>query len=172
MSQYTEGVCSVELGSQLVTGVGTKWLNIVKPGDMFVVTDNSYIYEVSYIASDTQLYLSTAYQQLSNTSATYALIRDFTPYRKYPELKIGDREPSAIISKAFEMIDIDIQFLRALKWLEVNTYEAITVAESGDYDSRNAYDICYISEYTNLFVNALELSESITITENDTEFTY
>jgi hypothetical protein len=172
MSQYTTGTISVTTGAQLVTGSDTKWKNVVKQGDMLVVSDNSSIYEVAYVTSDTELYLSMPYAQLSESGATYALVRDFTPFRKYPELKVGDREPAIIITKALTMIDEDLHFLRSLYFPEFYVYDNVNILEIAEHNSRTAFDVVYLSESYAIALSSLLAYEGVSATEDNTVFSY
>ena len=62
-------------------------------------------YEVSAIASDTSLTLSTTYGGTTDTSVSYVIYRDFTPVDNLPILNKGDVETATILKRFANLID-------------------------------------------------------------------
>ena len=75
---YREGTVKTVNGSTAIVGTNTYWLTAgLHPGDMFS-TDGVTEYEVNTVTDDTHITLKTAYQGVSNNTATYRIIRNFT----------------------------------------------------------------------------------------------
>ncbi len=76
LSTYTTGTASGSSGAVTLTGVGTSWLTNVAPGDEIVLNNDSNIYKVYSIESNTSL---TLYNKLATAAATvtYTASRQF-----------------------------------------------------------------------------------------------
>lgn len=64
--------------SDIVNGVGTSWATAVAVGNLFKRRDETVIYQVSQVISDTQLRLSARYGGATGTGILYMVSRDFT----------------------------------------------------------------------------------------------
>lgn len=74
---YNTGTVTVTQGSTTLTGVGTNWVNGgIKPGDIFTV-DNSVLYQVNTVNSNTSITLATAFTGTSGSTLNYSIIRNF-----------------------------------------------------------------------------------------------
>ena len=74
---YQTGTVSVTQGSTTVTGVGTNWAGAgIKAGDIFTI-DNSTIYEVLTVNSNTDITLATAFAGVTGETLNYSIIRNF-----------------------------------------------------------------------------------------------
>ena len=168
MSQYSEGSVSVTHNSQQVTGLNTLWLNNITVGSLFKLVGSLDFYQVARVVSNTELFLSENYLQVTQPAASYILIRDFTPNRKYPEVKVGDKDAASIISKALSMIDEDIRFLRNIGLLEVNIGDSITATDIFMFGELWMHDTIYILESLQFFSSGYSTYDSIGITEEVT----
>lgn len=75
---YRQGLAHVTYDSNIVTGEGTIWQTQVKVGDLFFLDQNrADFYEIAAINSDTEIELHNAFGGASQTSAGYAIIRQF-----------------------------------------------------------------------------------------------
>jgi len=165
MASYTTGTVTVEFGSQEVIGSGTSWLNNISVGSLFKLVGSLDFYQVARVVSNTELFLSENYLQVTQPAASYILIRDFTPNRKYPEVKVGDKDAASIISKALSMIDEDIRFLRNIGLLEVNIGDNISVADSFMFEELWLHDTIYTIESLQFFFSGYSTYDSIGITD-------
>ena len=74
---YQTGTVSVTQGSTTLTGVGTNWAGAgIKAGDIFTI-DNSVLYEVLTVNSNTDITLATAFAGVSGETLNYSIIRNF-----------------------------------------------------------------------------------------------
>ena len=80
---YTTGTVAITKGSTTVTGTSTAWntanafsVNNVRAGGKIVVSGGFEVYEVSSIASDTSLTLTTDFVNTTVTAATYTYFED------------------------------------------------------------------------------------------------
>lgn len=76
MAWYRIGSVNLTNGSAVVTGVGTLWSNQCKAGDIFT-QDETRLYEIKSVDSDTQITLTEVYAGVTASSATYAIIVAF-----------------------------------------------------------------------------------------------
>lgn len=74
---YQTGTVSVTQGSTALTGVGTNWAGAgIKAGDIFTI-DNSVLYEVLTVNSNTDITLATAFAGVTGETLNYSIIRNF-----------------------------------------------------------------------------------------------
>lgn len=102
MSQYRTGTATVVQGSPVVSGIGTAWLDNVKPGDSFVMAGVGRVYDVASVDGNEQITLTAPYQGADRTGE-YAIQRDFTT-DGIPEMSQGDIETAAIFTRAMRKI--------------------------------------------------------------------
>ena len=81
--EYTTGTLSVSQGSTSVTGSGTSWntagtfgSNNVRAGGKLVINSGKEVYEVSSVASDTSLTLTSMFTQDDVSGVTYKYYED------------------------------------------------------------------------------------------------
>ncbi|WP_274882440.1 hypothetical protein [Vibrio harveyi] len=75
---YRVGTISAQLNSKVVTGHGTSWTlgaNKVISGDVLLY-NNSKMYEVEHVISDTEIHLFTPFQDANITQQPYAILRN------------------------------------------------------------------------------------------------
>lgn len=107
--QYRTGSISVNIGSDTVTGSGTRWLAAVSPGWAFIVVGDTEYYEIVSINSDTQLIITPNYAGAANrTSVAYAIVRDYTFHFGWPTISKGDVSWPMILTDALNNIDSDL----------------------------------------------------------------
>lgn len=70
---YNTGTVTVSNGSKIVTGNGTTWKDIVNEGDVFTL-DDSKLYFVYSVESDTSLTLDKAFSEASAVGVAYRII--------------------------------------------------------------------------------------------------
>lgn len=80
---YSTGTVSISQGSTTLTGSGTAWntanafgVNNVRAGGKVVISGGEEVYEVSSVASDTSLTLTSAYTQADASATTYVYFED------------------------------------------------------------------------------------------------
>jgi Phage tail repeat like len=105
MPQYTQGTVTVTNGSATVTGTGTAWLTEIGASDLFTIVGTGTVYQVSAVASDTSLTLTTTFAGTTGSGLDYVIARDFTPNFQIPLLKKGDLETASIYSRGMEIVD-------------------------------------------------------------------
>ncbi len=81
--QYTTGTVAINQGSTTLTGSGTAWntagtfgSNNVRAGGKIVINSGMEVYEVSSVASDTSLTLTSMYTQANASAVTYRYYED------------------------------------------------------------------------------------------------
>lgn len=142
MSQYNEGSVSITGGTNVVTGVGTSWLNpeplvgqAVTPGMMFkVLADDLVFYEITNVyldGSDEKLELNVNYPD-TVVEAAYIVCRDFTPNLSLPLVKTGDLDAADVISRALQMLDQAAYFGFIWKGIIHGIYDNETDIPSGE----------------------------------------
>jgi len=177
--QYTTGTVTVTEGSQEVNGVNTEWLNRISPGHIFKISTSRTFYYVGAVLSNTKLLLTEQYGQMTISGITYSITRDFTPNRKYPELRIGDKDPAAIITQALNMIDADILSLRSIMFVEPEEEDRIAVSEVPVFSLAPTYEAdkftcippaqtIYITESKTFFYGGHVETDTVSITESKT----
>jgi len=175
--QYATGTVTATEGSQSVTGVDTKWLNIVSAGNLFKLSNSRTFYYVAHVVSNSQLMLTQPFSEMTQSGASYAITGGFTPNRKYPELRIGDRDPASLITKALNMIDEDLFALRSVMFLEPSLDDIVLLSETlyialdasyqaGRFTCVPAAEDIYITEDTTFFWGGHSIYESITVSES------
>lgn len=105
---YTTGTLSVSNSNQLVTGTGTSWLTRLVEGAIIYIDGSGKPYYVANILSDTQLYLTTNFQEATKTDVTYLAIHEFTLNYSYPYPLPHDVENSTIMNRSLSGIDTDL----------------------------------------------------------------
>lgn len=108
MAQYTTGTVSITNGSAIITGSGTDWnnvLNNIKAGDLFVPAGSSVHYTVSSVDSATQITLTGAITDATQSGINYVITRDFTANIQAPLLGSGDTQTGKIFNAAMQRID-------------------------------------------------------------------
>ena len=79
---YDAGTVDVTNGSATVTGSGTTWSSELKAGDYFRIGGlndaNAVWYEIQSVDSDTQITLTTAYNEATATGQSYTVRKVFT----------------------------------------------------------------------------------------------
>jgi len=103
--QYRTGTVTVVSGQQQVTGSGTLWSSNVSVGDLFKKKNESVIYEVASVSSDTVIQLSAKYCGSGEAGAEYQITRDFTPNLDLPEVCLGDRDWPVHLTQALRLLD-------------------------------------------------------------------
>jgi len=106
--QYKFGFASAATGSQDVWGTNTRFLDYVSVGDIFKFRAEDAWYEIGNVVSQTHLILTTPYAGTNKIEQEYAITRDFTTYRGYPEVHQGDLDAHWILTRALRLIDKDI----------------------------------------------------------------
>jgi len=74
MVWYTTGGSSVTNGSTSVTGVGTAFLTNCRIGDGITFASSSAIYQITNIASETQLTITPAFSGTTQTNGVFAVV--------------------------------------------------------------------------------------------------
>lgn len=104
MAQYNTGTVNVTNGSATVTGNSTLWLSEIQAGHGFTILNSGVTYTVASVQSNTSLTLSAPYAGTTNTFLTYTIFRDFTFPDNIPEIKKGDIETAAILTRGLRTI--------------------------------------------------------------------
>lgn len=104
MAQYNTGTVNVTNGSATVTGNSTLWLSEIQAGHGFTILNSGVTYTVASVQSNTSLTLSAPYSGTTNTFLTYTIFRDFTFPDNIPEIKKGDIETAAILTRGLRTI--------------------------------------------------------------------
>lgn len=71
---YKTGTVAVTNGSATVTGTGTAWSANVKVGEAFRLSGGQRLYEITAVVSDTELTISPAYMDTSQTGQAYEIV--------------------------------------------------------------------------------------------------
>lgn len=74
MAWYNVGTVTVTASSATVTGSGTAFLTNVRVGDGFTVAGSTNIYQITNIASDTQLTISPVFTGTAGSGKAYAIV--------------------------------------------------------------------------------------------------
>lgn len=95
MSWYKTGTINVTKGSNIVTGIGTKWANQllgISAGRMLLLQSSNQIeiYEIASVQSDTQLTLADDYGGESKTGVTYQIPTSLTVSIESLALRISE----------------------------------------------------------------------------------
>lgn len=106
--QYRVGTVTVQTGSNVVIGDGTKWLVNAPVAAPFTIEDDLVSYQVARVVSDTELRLSAPYEGAGGINLFYSIHTSFTPKRGYPILQPGDVEGLLILNRSVQMIDNDM----------------------------------------------------------------
>lgn len=89
MTWYTTGKITLVQNSDTATGSGTKWLDVVRYGDILLVNDK--LFEVTAAKNDLQIQLERVYTGPTLVDQSYALIRNMTNASNYDLItKIDD----------------------------------------------------------------------------------
>jgi len=71
---YKTGTVAVTNGSATVTGTGTAWSANVKVGEAFRLSGGQRLYEITAVVSDTELTISPAYMDTTQTGQAYEIV--------------------------------------------------------------------------------------------------
>lgn len=93
MAWYNIGTISIAAGDTLAVGTGTEFLDNVRVGDGLTVQGNSSIYQITNIASDTQITFDPPFTGAAVTNVLYAIV----PVQGYVKL-LADRAAALIDS--------------------------------------------------------------------------
>lgn len=106
MSQYRIGTATFTNGSQVVVGQGTRWLTDgVLPGQDITVAGSQVWYVIGQVVSDTELRLSSAFVGDTQTAASYAVHRSYTPFYNFPYPAYGDIDTASLIQRALNEVE-------------------------------------------------------------------
>lgn len=106
--QYRVGTVTVQTGSNVVIGDGTKWLVNAPVAAPFTIEADVVSYQIARVVSDTELRLSAPYEGAGGINLFYSIHTSFTPKRGYPILQPGDVEGLLILNRSVQMIDNDM----------------------------------------------------------------
>jgi len=107
--QYTTGTVSIASGAPTdVVGSGTRWLANISTGWVFKLQSEDTIYEIQTITDDTNLVIDPAYGGVTISSASYVILRDYTPRYQWPLLQKGNLNWTSVISEALRRVDSDL----------------------------------------------------------------
>ena len=102
MGQYCEGFVTARKDSDIITGIGTRFLSNVKQNDKIIIklsdTTTTDIFTISGIASDTELTISTPFPNDYTFRAKYAIQSLTISKKKSKIINIKSIATSIIIS--------------------------------------------------------------------------
>lgn len=109
MGQYCEGFVTARKDSDIITGIGTRFLSNVKQNDKIIIklsdTTTTDIFTISGVASDTELTISTPFPNDYTFRAKYAIQRNFTVNYGYPQTFLGDEIVAPFIKSDIDLIE-------------------------------------------------------------------
>lgn len=113
MSQYKPVSVALTNGSTIVTAVaGTTLIaNGVTSNHQFVNPADGVVYEIASVDSELKANLAANYAGDTNATAQGTFVKDFTVNRSYPVPYRNDVAVEALVRKAIQDIDTDIQSL-------------------------------------------------------------
>lgn len=109
MAQYKNGTVSATNGSNVVTGLTTKWVEHVSVGDLiFIGEDNPVTHEIGGVIDDSTLHLTSNYSGDSVTDSPYVIHSSFTA-NKIPLWSRGEAFVGVLFNRALLRIEFLLQ---------------------------------------------------------------
>ena len=108
ISQYSTGSVDVFTAMATVGGHSTLWSENISVGDAFKIDDESTVYQVASVDSNTQITLSANFAGTTATYQSYQITTDFTPIHEYAEIHMGDLDWPDWYTDALRDIDADV----------------------------------------------------------------
>jgi len=108
MGQYRAGTVSVELGDNVVTGVGTEFLANISAGEIFSILGSGVPYFVGSVLDDEQLVLTQVYAGADAAGQAYFVQSGYTPVLGIPYLEPGDLDTHTIFKRAMLVLEVAI----------------------------------------------------------------
>lgn len=122
---YATGTVNVTQGSTEITGIGTNWSGAgIKPGDIFTV-DNSTIYEVLAVNSNTSITLATAFAGVTGQTLNYSIIRNFAATM---QAEIA-AQVALLVNKYEQYIDTELETITGPKGDPGLVYKGVWAAD-------------------------------------------
>jgi hypothetical protein len=112
IGQYRKGKLSITHGSNMVTGIGTTWLDDgITQGNWLKISGYPGFYYIYNVVSNTLIELREnfySYDGGNVYSRDYGIVRDFTQNQGYPLFKDNDIGWHEIITHAFHSADFEL----------------------------------------------------------------
>lgn len=106
MSQYKVGTVTVTNSDTEVVGASTDFTGgNANVGDLFKIRGEAAWYTVNAINTATNITISPAYAGSTGGGKDYAVVKDFTPNKSYPEISSGDIDWPDIYTRALRAVD-------------------------------------------------------------------
>jgi len=133
---YSDGTVYATYGGYTVTGVGTKFLTNVVPGDVIYMNCSKpeTAFTIFRVTSDTQLVLGEVYNATTTTTpgVTYNILQDFTKNFGWGLIKKGNPGWPITLAKTLEKIDHDLykmQYPKKIKYIKLKVRTSFTIPD-------------------------------------------